>query len=42
MDALKNLVDQIIELIRGFGVEGGILDIIKDFFSNLFGAKTEG
>ena len=39
IDAFKTLVDSILNLINGYGVDGGILEIIRDFFNNLFGSK---
>ena len=41
VDAFKTLVNQILDLIKGYGVDGGILAIIKDFFDNIFGSKEK-
>ena len=41
VDAFKTLINSILDLIKGYGVEGGILEIIRDFFDNLFGSKAE-
>ena len=41
IDAFKTLINQIIDLIKGYGVDGGILEIIRNFFDKLFGGKAE-